>query len=218
MAGEEFNSNISGFIENKRRHILVFLGVFAVVCAGFIATMLILETRNKTAIATLDETFIPRYKTLTGGGGLSEEERDTFLGELKEFSKKYSGYPAAKALALAGDIYYQKADWEEAREAYRQSALKAGKAYLAPVSWFNAAAAAEEGGNTDAAIEYYTEAFSRPDFPQASHAQFSVGRLYEAREEIDLAKAAYRNVIDKWPKDTGWTSLAHSRLIALEIN
>jgi tetratricopeptide (TPR) repeat protein len=217
MAGKELDFNISSFMENKRRHILVFLGIFVLASVGFIVTMLILESRNKTAIKILDETFMPQYKTLIGEGDISEEESGAFIDEIKEFAGKYSGYPAAKALSLAADIYYKRSDWKGAEEAYLKSALKAEKSYLAPVSYFNAASAAEEDGNTDAAIEYYTKAFSYPDFSQASHAQFSVGRLYESQDKIDLAKTAYQNVIDTWPKDTNWTALAHSRLIALEL-
>jgi tetratricopeptide (TPR) repeat protein len=218
MAGEELNSSISGFIENRRRHILIFFGVVVVLCAGFIVTALVLESRNKTAIAVLDETLMPQYKKLTGEGGLSEEESGKFIDDVKIFAGKYSGYPAAKAFSLAADIYYTKSDWKNAEETYLQSALKAGKNYLAPVSYFNAAAAAEEGGNIDTAVEYYTKAFSYPDFSQAPHAQFSVGRLYESQGKIDLAKAAYQNIIDKWSKDTNWTNRAHSRLIVLEIS
>jgi tetratricopeptide (TPR) repeat protein len=218
MAGEELNSSISGFIENRRRHILIFFGIVVVICAGFVATMLILESRNKAAIAMLDETFIPRFKNLTGEGGLSEEEGGRFIDDIKTFAGKHSGYPAAKAFSLAGDVYYEKSDWKNAEEAYLQSALKAGKDYLAPVSYSNAAAAAEEGGNIDTAIEYYTKALAYPDFPQAPRAQFSAGRLYELQAKIDLAKAAYQNVIDRWPKDVKWASRAHSRLIVLELN
>jgi tetratricopeptide (TPR) repeat protein len=218
MADEELNVNISNFIENKRRHILIGLVSFALICAGFVVTMLVLEAGNKKAIKILDETFIPQYKTLIGEGELSEEDSGKFINDVKEFARKHSGYAAAKAFSLAADVYYKKSDWKEAREAYLQAALKAGKNYLAPVSYFNAAASAEKDKNIDAAIEDYTKAFSYPDFSQAAHAQFSAGRLYEAVKKIDLAKEAYQNIIDKWPKDTNWTSAAHSRLIYLEIN
>jgi len=88
---------------------------------------------------------------------------------------------------------------------------------LAPIAFFNAGAAAEEQGKTEEAIAYYTNSLSSSaDFPDAPRAQFAVGRLRESLHETDAAIEAYRAVISGWSYDQVWTSLAHSRIIALE--
>jgi tetratricopeptide (TPR) repeat protein len=85
------------------------------------------------------------------------------------------------------------------------------------VSLFNAAAAAEEQGNLEAAIELYRQTLNYADiFPAAPRAQFAVGRLWEAQQNKEAAIEAYRGLIDKWPAETVWTGLANSRIIALQ--
>ena len=53
-------------------------------------------------------------------------------------------------------------------------------------------------------------------FPEAPHAQFSIGRLNEAINDRQGAIEAYRLVLAKWPDVSIWASLARNRIIALE--
>jgi tetratricopeptide (TPR) repeat protein len=147
----------------------------------------------------------------------SEEELELFIKDAEAFANKYSGYASAKIFSVLGKIYMQKLDWTAARNAYEKSAKKGKKTYLAPVSLYNAAAAAEEEGNAEDAISLYNQAIFYEDFPAAAHAQFSIGRLYESLGKNEDAKSAYQSVIDNWSKETNWTNHAHSRLIALDI-
>ena len=48
----------------------------------------------------------------------------------------------------------------------------------------------------------------------ASHAEFSLGRVREAKGDTDGAIEAYRSLLGKNP-DTSWGNLAKTRLIAL---
>jgi tetratricopeptide (TPR) repeat protein len=150
----------------------------------------------------------------------NKEKMDLFIADFSEFAGKYSGYPSAKAWSVIADVYYGRALWKEAEDAYIKSAVTAKNIYIAPVSYYNAAVCAEESNNIDSAIEYYTKASEYPDFPQGSHAQFSIGRLYEEQNKNDLAKSAYQAVVDNWTRDNvsdnEWISLANSRLIALQ--
>ncbi|MDR2865447.1 MAG: tetratricopeptide repeat protein [Spirochaetaceae bacterium] len=226
MNNEKIAGSLSGFIEKKRRLIFLCIVIIVIACLAFVVAMLILESRNKKAIQILDETLLPRYEKLisvdTGGQapGDNSENSDTmelYIRDLGKFAAQYSAYPAAKAWSVLAGIYSERLDWEGAENAYRKSAETGKESYLAPISYFNAAVAAEERGNIDNAIEYYVKAAAYPDFPQGAHAEFSRGRLYEQQNKIDSAKEAYQNVIDKWKNNESWMPIAQSRLIALEI-
>jgi tetratricopeptide (TPR) repeat protein len=146
-----------------------------------------------------------------------ESETDILLADLKAFGQSASAYPAARAWLMAGDLHHGRQEWREAREAWLAAAAKGAKTHLAPVSFFNAAAACEEEGDIEAALANYAEALKFADFPAAARAQFSIGRLNEAAGNTEAAEAAYRTVIEKWEFDKDWTNLARSRLISLEL-
>jgi tetratricopeptide (TPR) repeat protein len=140
------------------------------------------------------------------------------LDELRALGKSVSGYPAARAWFMAANIHHERKEWQEAQAAWLLAAEKGGSTHLAPVCLYNAAVAAEASGDTDSALSNYQKSLDFTDFPAAAHAQFSVGRLEETRGDNEAAIAAYRAVIEKWPSDTAWTNLAHSRIVALELN
>ncbi|MDR3324565.1 MAG: tetratricopeptide repeat protein [Spirochaetaceae bacterium] len=238
---EDMDSALVGFFSKNRKPILVCAGAIVLALAVFLIVSIVADLRISAAIERLDETFVPRYEKLSAvsagtaaaGGGAEDaasdgdaiaeagdaggaDSADALVKDLVEFAASCSGYPSARAWSMAGALYFERSAWKEAEEAYLQSAQKGGKTYLAPVSSYNAAVCAEEGGDLEGAIEHYERVLSHQDFPQAAHAQFSIGRLYEALEKTDLAKQAYQNIVDKRSDYTGWTELATDRLIVIE--
>jgi tetratricopeptide (TPR) repeat protein len=141
----------------------------------------------------------------------------TLLDELSAFAGSTFGYAKVRAYSLAADINADLKDWEAAKDAWTRAAAAASKTYLAPVSFFNAAVAAEEQGDIAGAIVLYTQCLDFADlFPAAPRAQFSIGRLLENQHDIAAAVEAYRSLVEKWPTETVWTNLANSRIAALE--
>jgi tetratricopeptide (TPR) repeat protein len=213
------SERINEFIQKNRKPIFIIAAsVFAVLFAVIAAFSLIDVFRNR-AIAAVED-FNDRYESILPS--INEEyfseDVNALLEELKLFAKKNSGYPGGRAWLLIGGIYAAQEDWAEAEEAYAGAAASASKTYLAPIAWFNAAAAAEEQGKTPEAIGYYGNSLKTPAvFSAAPRAQFSVGRLHETLNEDKEAVEAYRAVITGWPYDQVWTNLARSRIIALEI-
>jgi tetratricopeptide (TPR) repeat protein len=220
--GAEKNANagekINEFIQRNRKPIFITGGALFVLLIAVIAVLTLMDVyRNKTIAAA--EEFNDRYETMLPS--ITEdyfaEDVNSFLEEVTEFAKKNSGYAGGRAWLLIGGIHTTKKEWPEAEAAYVSAAKSAGKSYLAPLAWFNAAAAAEEQTRTLEAIEYYSNSLTTPaGFSAASRAQFSVGRLQEALNEDEKAIEAYRALISGWPNDQEWTSLARSRIIALE--
>jgi hypothetical protein len=54
-------------------------------------------------------------------------------------------------------------------------------------------------------------------FPAAPRAQFSIGRLYETQANLVDALFAYQILVNNWPGDQVWVSLANSRILFLTV-
>ena len=211
---------LNELIQKNRMKLLVGLIVVIVILAGFVIFNMVNEKIKSDAFTKIDD-FDRQYEALkpaTGGDGIDLNQADiaALLEEINSFSRKNSGFAAARSYSISARIYWDGKNWIEAEKAWSESANAAGKSYLAPVSFYNAAMAAEEQGNIDSAIELLDRALDFGNaFPAAAKAQFSVGRLEESRSNRTAALEAYNSLVSKWPNDQIWANLAQSRIIAL---
>jgi tetratricopeptide (TPR) repeat protein len=204
-------------IQKHRKVILVGGIVVVVLLLSSAAGLSVREAVTTKAIKTV-EAFNDRYEEIRFdiNEPAKEEEVKTLLDEISAYAAKAYGYSGIRAFMLAASIHADRKNWKDAEDAWVQAAQKGSKTYLAPVALFNAAVAAEEGGNIEGAIVHYTEALVYADFfPQAAKAQFAIGRLREEQKDTENALEAYRTLIEKWPGETIWINLANSRIIAL---
>jgi len=216
------DEKIGDFIQKNRMRLLFGLGAIVLVIAGFIIVSVVREKSLSNALSKVD-VLNRRYENLMASISGEEEINASQLSELvvllediTEFEKKNSGFPAARAYSINANIYMEQENWALAEEKWLKAAEAAPKSYLAPIAIYNAAVAAEEQENIEAAIAYYARAAGyEGSFPAAARAQFSVGRLEEARNNKDSAIAAYRNLLAKWPNDPVWPNLAQNRLLIL---
>jgi tetratricopeptide (TPR) repeat protein len=212
-----FGDVLADFIRNRRRELLVVMAASLALVIGFVAVYTVRSSLREKANSAVED-FARRYETLVIDINESEktEEAKTLLDELDAFAKKTSGYAGARAYSLAASIHAEQKNWALAESAWRNSAKKAGNSYLAPVSLFNAAVAAEEQGNLDQAIELYAESAAHvSDFPSAARAQFAIGRLRESQGDTEAALEAYKLIPEKWTNESTWINLAQSRIIVL---
>jgi tetratricopeptide (TPR) repeat protein len=220
-----FAEKLSEFLQKNRKGLFFFFIAAVVILAGVIAGFTIKGNLESKALSKAEE-FSRRYEALRiyigsdESDALSRQPDITALQEeISTFTGKNRGYAAARAWAVSADIYGAQKNWAESEKSWNSAAKAAAKTYFAPVSFFNAAAAAEEQGNNTEAIALYSKAIEFADiFPAASRAQFSIGRLEEAQGNKDAALDAYRSLLSKWPNDQVWTNLAHSRIAALSIH
>ena len=213
---------VNEFIQKNRR--VLFIGLISVI-ALIVALIVIFSVREKVQAGNLSQVdaLNRRYEALkphVGGEGeeavSKQPEIAALLDDLAAFESKKSGFAAARAYSISASINEGRKDWAEAEKNWTNAAKAAGKSYLVPVSFFNAAVAAEEQGNTETAIAYYGEALGNEKiFPAAARAQFSIGRLQESLNKKEAALEAYRTLINKWPSDPLWTNLAQSRIVVL---
>ena len=212
------NDGINEFVRKHRKPIVGSLGVLVLILAVTVSSLSLVDVFRKKAIRTVEE-LDRRYEALrfTIAEESSAADVAALLADLDAFAKKTSGYAGGRAWALIGGIRSDTKEWAAAEAAWAGAARAAPKTYLAPIALFNAAVAAEEQGKMPEAIDYYTRSVShQAAFPAAARAQFAIGRLHESLVDEDAALEAYRAVIAKWPSDSVWSGLAHSRIIALE--
>ncbi|GHV01053.1 hypothetical protein FACS189483_11270 [Spirochaetia bacterium] len=228
MANDETNQKVSAgeaivnVLWKNRKPLIGTVVCLAVLIIGFVATLGIRDAMQVRAISRV-EALNDRYESLRFDIADPEKDGDVqaLLDDLTANAKKSFGYSSARSYSLVAAIHADRKNWEEAEQTWALAATKGAKTYLAPVFLFNAAAAAEEYGNLDKAIEYYRQTiaaaadFPSADFPSAARAQFSIGRLLEAQADREGALEAYRELIEKWPSETIWTNFANSRILAL---
>ena len=219
---EKVNERIGEIIQKSRMQLLVALAAIVMAIAVFVIVSVVREKGQSDALSKVDEFNRSYGKIKTS---LSNEESSDIsqqlelgilLAELTEFENNNSGFAAARAYSISASINMDQRNWEAAEEKWLKAADAAPKSYFAPVAVYNAAVAAEERGNIESAIAYYSRAANFGEsFPAAARAQFSVGRLEESRNNRDSAVEAYRNLLAKWPNEPVWPNLAQNRLLIL---
>jgi predicted negative regulator of RcsB-dependent stress response len=212
-----FGDVLADFIQRNRRGLLISMIALVVIVIGFIAGNALRSSLQEKANSAVED-FTQRYEVLVIDINEPEkaEEVAALLDELAVFAGKTSGYAGARAYSLAASVYAEQKNWAQAESAWRSSAKKAGNSYLAPVSLFNAAVAAEEQGTLDQAVELYAESAAHVSgFPAAARAQFEIGRLRESQGDSQAALEAYRMIPEKWANESTWINLAQSRIVLL---
>ncbi|MDR1104836.1 MAG: soluble NSF attachment family protein [Treponema sp.] len=211
------SEKIAVFIQNRRKPLVLCLGVIVLAAACIIAALGIMSVLRKNAIAAAEE-LNGRYEALRFniGDGSKEAEAGALLEDLLSFAGKNRGLAGGRAWALAASVYADKKEWAEAEQAWIRAAESASKTYFEPIVFFHAGRAAEEQGNTESAIAHYAKSASF-SFPSAARAQFSVGRLEEGRNNTEAALEAYRTLVSKFPFEITWVNMARTRIIVLQL-
>jgi len=213
--GDKFNE----FIQRNRTVIFSVISIIIILFIGAIIYISVKENMDIKAAEKIDD-LNRRFGDLKENikDEESQDDVNTLLDELKIFAAKTRGFSGSKAWGIIGDIYSEKEKWMEAEEAYLNAAKIGKKTYLGPLAFFNAAAAAEEQGSLEKAIDYLTQSLSlNIEFPAAPRAQFSIGRLNEQLGNYNEAKDAYFAVINNWSDLPVWQQLANSRIIAIDV-
>ena len=210
------SDKIAGFLQKYRIAFLVFIVLIAAGIAGTTVFFIVRDVLEKKAIAAV-EVFEQRKNNLghiedTG----KSAEAEALLNEINAFSPTTFGYAAARSYSLAADIHFSFSEWDKAEENWVKAAKKAPKIYLAPLSLFNAAVAAEEQKKWETSIDYYSQSLEYSGInPAAARARFNIGRIHETLNDKTKAAEAYRDLIEK-NSNSNWAKLAQSRIIFLE--
>jgi len=210
---------LTDFIQRNRKVIFIITGIIVFLFAGFVANISVSDYLNKKYIAAVEE-LSRRYDEIADkiADDPFASDIEELISDSKDFAGNKKGLPAGKAWSIAANIYAERKEWPQCEEAWQKAAAAANKSYLGPIALFNAAAAAQEQGKYEQAIEYLEKCVAHKfEFPSAPRAQFSIGYLYERLDNYPAALDAYREVLIKWPDLPIWQQLARSRIAAIEI-
>jgi tetratricopeptide (TPR) repeat protein len=144
---------------------------------------------------------------------IEERLRAAITSAREDYGNSYGGLRAGFVLGL---LEWETGNFADAGAAFRDLADTHAGTYVEPIALANAAAAAEETGDTDAARELYGRIVTLEDTAnlERAHAVFSLGRLAESAEEYQLALEYYNQLLDEHP-DSNWTNLGRNRIIWL---
>ena len=221
IADLRFTEKLNDFLQKNRQSIFIVLIAIVAAIAALVIGLTVNEKQKASAFTKVDafnERYVELYPYIAGGEGdaaSKQEEVISLLDEINAFAAKSSGFAAARSYSLSAEIYKRQENWPVAEKTWVLAAKAAANSYIAPISYYNAATAAEEQGNNRGAIDLYKQALGYEQFPNAARAQFNIGRLEESENNRDAALEAYRNLLAKWPKDELWANLAQSRILVL---
>lgn len=208
------SENVSGFLTKYR---LVFLGL--IICLIVVAVVWgifssVSSSSHQKGLNQLDSIIYNLSK--------ADEEsvaavKETSLPQILELAEKNKGnIVGLRANMAAAEIYFSEKKWSEARDSWLIAAQANEAVYTAPLCYYNAAVCSEELADLDAAIEYYGKALANDNCEFKPHILFSLGRVYEGKEDFTTASENYMELQNTYPSDS-WTSIAESRLIALRV-
>jgi len=217
---ERFLNSLSNFIQTNK----VILIILVSAIAAFLIAFAVISEVNKSIIeksTTLAEQVQQDYSDWISETEESKknELESSILEQIDEILEKYSRrYAGQRVLFVRGNVFFEKEEWEQSANDFLTVAGDFPESYLAPISMVNAATAYEEAGMIDKAIEVYNNYIDKYeeftyDIPRAL---FTLGRLYELKDDVESAKDTYNKLIDNFPS-SGWTNLVRNRIIYLNI-
>lgn len=197
----------------------VLIGVLCAAIAVIVAYVVYFYVSTSVVRSNLDKVEVIEYSFTKEASSIDDSElasrQDTALKNLAAYLNK-GGIVGARANMLAADIYGQKKDWTAAKDAWLKAASKKKGSYLESLCNFNAAAAYEELGQSDEALQLYEKVSADKNFVDRSRAYFNAGRLKEAAGDFEGAKLSYQAIADLGNSNDSWNDLAKTRLLDLE--
>ena len=221
-----FLNSLSSFLSSRGKILVTLLIILFLIIIGIAVYTEInssIVEKSTILIEEMEEKYTSEFSKFTENDDdqkkiEKKEMMENIISSLDDIIKKYSNYYAGqRALYLKGEIYFSDNQYEKALENYSIIINKYKKSYLAPISLNNIAVCHEELGDKDLAIENYkklVELYSN-DFPDISHVLFSIGRLYELKEDFKNALEYYSMLGDKYA-DSDWTVFSKNRIIYLK--
>ena len=208
----------SFFAKNAR--LLAIIGIIIVVLCVVIAVVSITSNSSRDKIATATYELEQDYYNLL----VMDETSDEYNTAASEFiasadaiisEAKTGDYASLKAKYLLGLYYYDAEDWANALSYFEQVVNEGGDTYLVSLSMMNAAASAENAGDTD--LSYYNRVWDTyaAEAPESPKALFNSARIYEQTGDTELAVATYSQLRDEFTTSE-YAALAEARLLVLE--
>lgn len=220
-----FSEKLTQFFTSSRKLLLGIAGLFIVIFIVFGSITVIHTSQEKAAVAQFDkiesaftDVFTKRYEALQI---TKEQAVAAVLSDIDSLIKRYpKSVSTLQALLLKAEYFVQEKDYIKALDTYLKILDINSKHYIADVARQNAAAMYEETGNIDKAIEMLEKldtSLPKDSFLSKNHVLFTLGRLYEQKQDFQKAAQIYTRLIATGANDD-WTKLSQSRIIGLKAD
>ena len=219
---KNISETLSQFFLKFKKPLFIFVLTFITALIVITVITAVSASTEKAALSLydkIDSAFTTAMQSQQIETDQNNEQMASILSDIDTLVKKYpKTISALQALLLKADYYIQKKDYEKALNAYLQIISINGKHYIADIARQNAAAMYEELGNIDKAIdmlEMLDNNSKKNLFLSRNHVLFTLGRLYEQKQDFLKAVQLYTRLVASGANDD-WTKLAQSRIIALK--
>lgn len=186
---------------------VVGLGIFSAVTSNQVV-------KSTIALDSLEASYklfieLPEAEKATKGSELIESADQL----ISRYGKRYA---AVRATMIKSEVLSAINDVPAAEKVLVSLAASYPKSHLAPVALANAAAIAEDRGDTDLALSYLTQIEAGyPATPGIGRITLSIGRIYETTKLHDKALETYTRLVATGA-ESDWTKIAHDRIILLK--
>lgn len=212
---ERFLMRVKDFCKAHRK--IVLGSIIGVLATGAVAVVLYVyfDSRN-ASLLTEYETIMDEYRQTIGNKDADSTPIVEKLSQLKDKASFGSVYRSC--LFAIGNICYSQKKFTEAEEAMATLADETSSDLYGPMALLTAAAAAEELGNTDKAMEFLRKAEN--DYGTGVFADriiYGLGRVSSIKGDTASAKAYYSRVITDYPA-SALADAAKKRLFLVKAN
>ena len=212
---EKTQTSAAGLFLEK--NIKLIAGLISVLLVFVIFAVLGTSISSKSIEKGLSQVEAIEYSFKKDADDISAEDfkakQDEALASLQGLVLK-GGIVGVRANMLKAEILFEQKNYEESRTAWVKAAEIKKSAYTAPVCYYNAAVCSENLNDLDVAVSYYTSAVGSNDFYLIDHAYFSLGRVNEAKGDLEKAVEAYKK-IEEIHGSSRWVNLAKDRIILI---
>lgn len=196
---EKVEDKLNSFIgKNKKLFLGIGIALVAVIIVLCVALAMVQKSTNARfdALAALEGQHGDLVAMGPSADGYADAEA-AFTAAAEELTAAgLDKYPGAKAMYLLADIAYSEGDYQSAADMYAQIASAQSGTYLGPLCLMNEAACYENLGDSDTALGLYRQVVDTygDHSAQAPKAMFSIGRIYDAQGQTDLAQAEFETL------------------------
>lgn len=221
MTAGKIETKFNAFLAGNKKFLIIIAAAIVVAVVGLWIGLTIADNAANAAqlkIDTLQQSYTEWNFLQDKTTDEAVAGKDSLVADLNELAGKGgSSYPVVKANYLLGLLAYEDGSYEQAKGYFDAVASKGADSYLGSLALYNAGVASEQLGDTAKAIEYYQSVYDRfgADAAESPKALFSVARLHEANNNIDLAKAVFQQLADEFSASE-YAKLAKSRLVVLQ--
>ena len=204
------------FDDNK---IWIAIGLAVAVAAG-VPSYLYRQKGANDLNEVWSRIYRMNYEVATAQQGGPEKKKEALEGAISEYTFLKDNLSTTDAtpwlLLELGNAQYNVKKYDEAILTYREFIKRFGHHSLTPVIRQSLGYALEEKGQLKEAIEQFEEIAKDPEAVYLkAQVGLDAGRCYEKMEQLNLAVAAYKDVIGTSP-ESGWAKMAKYRLEDLE--